>query len=166
MPVRPKKGVLRAGGVKRCAGAATVVLSAATLTGCVAHPVGSARTSGIYAAKATRSAESALSAVESVRLLAEAVSAGKAFGTYASVSADGQEDLLTKITTTFRSIQPPDETSRQLREELGVLLDRAGAHLAAVRIEIRRGRLTTAADVAAPMAQDAEALNEFVEAHE
>jgi hypothetical protein len=142
-----------------------VVLSAATVTGCVAHPVGSARNSGIYAAKATRSAESALSTVESVRLLAEAVSDGKAFGTYASVAVDGQEDALTKIIATFRSIQPPDETSRQLREELGGLLDKARADLAAVRIEIRRGRLGTAADVAAPLVQDAEALNQFAEAN-
>jgi hypothetical protein len=142
-----------------------VVLSAATVTGCVAHPVGSARNSGIYAAKATRSAESALSTIESVRLLAEAVSDGKAFGTYASVAVDGQEDELTKIIATFRSIQPPDETSRQLREELGGLLDKARADLAAVRIEIRRGRLGTAADVAAPLVQDADALSQFAEAN-
>jgi hypothetical protein len=134
--------------IRACLGAATVVLSAATLTGCVTHPVGSARNSGIYTAKATRSAESALSTVETVRLVAEAASDGKAFGTYASVSVDGQEDSLTEITATFRSIQPPDEPSRQLREELSGLLDSAGAHVAAVRIEIRRGRLATAADVA------------------
>jgi hypothetical protein len=151
---------------RACLGAATAVLSAAIVTGCVAHPVGSARNSGIYAAKATRSAESALSTVETVRLLAEAVSEGKAFGTYASVAVDGQEDTLTAIIATFRSIQPPDETSRQLRDELGGLLDQALADLAAVRIEIRRGRLDTAALVAAPLTQDAEALNEFAEAHE
>jgi hypothetical protein len=141
-------------------------MSAATVSGCVAHPVGSARNSGIYAAKATRSAESALSAVQTVRLVAGAASDGNVFGTYASVAVDGQEDLLTSIAGTFRSIQPPDETSRQLREELGGLLDNSVAHVAAVRIDIRSGRLATAADVAAPLSQDAEALSEFVEANE
>jgi hypothetical protein len=140
-------------------------LSTATVAGCVAHPVGSARNSGVYAAKATRSAESALSAVESVRLLATAASDGKVFGPYASVAVDGQEDSLTTIITTFRSIQPPDDTSRQLREELGGLLDSARAHVAAVRIEIRRGRLGTAAAVAAPLAKDAESLHDLAEAH-
>ena len=136
-----------------------------SLSGCVTNPVGSARNGGIYAAKAARSAESALSTVESVRLLAEAVSDGKAFGTYASVAVDGQEDSITEIITTFRSIQPPDEASRQLRDELGGLLDDARAHIAAVRIEIRRGRLGSAAAIAVPLAQDAESLDQFAEAH-
>jgi hypothetical protein len=35
-----------------------------------------------------------------------------------------------------------------------------------VRIEIRRGRLGTAADIAAPLVADSTALGDFAEAHE
>ena len=45
------------------------------------------------------------------------------------------------------------------------LLDTSLDHLSAVRIEIRRGRLATAADVAAPLAADADQLEAFAEAH-
>ena len=148
------------------AGVAAALLTAVALTGCVTNQIGSARNGGIYASKAARSASSALSAVETVRLVAGAASDGKAFGTYASVAIDQQEDALTEITTLFRSVQPPDAESRQLRDELGGLLDTARTHLAAVRIEIRRGRLSNVATVAAPLEQDAAALGAFAKAHE
>ena len=142
------------------------LIALTSLTGCVTNPVGSARNGGIYAAKAVRSANSALSAVETVRLVAGAASDGKAFGTYVSIAVNQQEDALTEITTLFRSIQPPDGESRQLREELGRLLDAALTHLADVRIEIRSGDLANAATVAAPLQQDAAALQAFAEANE
>ena len=138
----------------------------ATASGCVQNPVGSASNAGIYASKATRSAESALSAVQTVRLVAGAASAGKVFGPYASIAVDQQEDALTEITKLFRSIQPPDASSDALRVELSGLLDVSLDHLSAVRIEIRRGRLATAADVAIPLAADADQLEAFAEAHQ
>jgi hypothetical protein len=137
-----------------------------SLVGCVRNPVGSARNGGIYASKAARSANSALSAVETVRLVAGAATDGKVFGTYASVAVNQQEDALTEITTLFRSIQPPDDESRQLREELGGLLDTALSHLSDVRIEIRSGNLEDASTVAAPLEQDAADLEAFAEEHE
>lgn len=142
------------------------LLVLASLTGCVTNPIGSARNGGIYEAKAARSANSALSAVDTVRLVADAVSNGKAFGTYASVAVDQQEDALTEIATLFRSVQPPDAESLRLREELNGLLDSARVHLTAVRIEIRRGDLATASTVAAALEVDAGALEAFAEAHE
>ncbi len=136
------------------------------LTGCVTNQIGSARNGGIYASKAARSANSALSAVETVNLVAAAASDGKAFGTYASIAVNQQEDALTEISTLFRSIQPPDGESRELRDELTGLLDAALTHLANVRIEIRSGDLAGASAVAAPLEQDADALQAFAEAHE
>jgi outer membrane lipoprotein SlyB len=143
---------------------AIAVLTLLVTTGCVTHPVGPARSARSYEAKAASSAEAALSAVETVRMLAQAATDGKVFGTYASVTVDGQEDELTKTSTTFLSIQPPDDASRQLGDELGALLDSALAHVRAVRITIRRGELDRAAAVAAPLAGDAESLDEFAEA--
>jgi hypothetical protein len=144
----------------------TGFLALLLVAGCVNNQVGSARNGGIYAAKAAFSAESALSAVSTVQLVAGAASDGKVFGTFASVAVDQQEDALTEITTTFRSIEPPDAESRALRDELGALLDRSREHLAAVRIEIRRGRLAAAKAVAAPLDADAQQLDAFEKAHE
>ncbi len=136
------------------------------LTGCVTNQIGSARNGGIYASKAARSASSAVSAVETVSLVAGAASDGKVFGTYASIAVDQQEDALTEISTLFRSIQPPDGESRELRDELTGLLDTALAHLANVRMKIRSGDLADASTVAAPLDQDAAALQAFAEEHE
>jgi hypothetical protein len=150
--------------MKRASPVAMVVLTLLVSTGCVTHPVGPARTARSYEAKAASSAEAALSAVQTVRLLAHAATDGKVFGTYASVTVDGQEDELTKTSTTFRSIQPPDDASQVLGDDLDALLDSALAHVRAVRITIRRGELDRAEAVAAPLAVDAASLEEFAEA--
>lgn len=135
------------------------------LVGCVRNQVGSARHPGIYAAKAAASAESALSAVSTVQLVARAASDDKVFGSYASVAVDQQEDAITEIAQTFRSIQPPDDASVDVRDELGGLLDAARDHIAAVRIVVRRGDLADAGDVAEPLDTDAARLEAFAEAH-
>jgi phosphate uptake regulator len=135
------------------------------LSGCVHNQVGSARNAGIYASKAARSAESALSAVSTVQMVADAASDGKVFGSFASVAIDQQEDAITEIAQLFRSIQPPDDESVELRDELGTMLDAARDHIAAVRIAVRRGDLDQAADVAAPLSDDADQLEAFSEAH-
>jgi hypothetical protein len=134
--------------------------------GCARNPVGPARDAGSYAAKAVRSAESALSAVSTVQLVAEAGGDGKVFGTYASVAVDQQEDAVTETAALFRSIQPPDDASRELRDELGPLLDASRDHIAAVRIEVRRGHLDAAAQAATALEADADALQSFAEANE
>ena len=135
------------------------------LSGCVHNQVGSARDGGIYASKAVRSAESALSAVSTVQMVAEAASDGKVFGSFASVAIDQQEDAITEIAQLFRSIQPPDDESVELRDELGAMLDAARDHIAAVRIAVRRGDLDQAADVATPLSDDADQFEAFSEAH-
>ena len=140
---------------------ATLVL----LGGCARNQVGSARNAGIYAAKAARSADSALSAVSTVEMVATAAGDGDVFGTFASVSIDQQEDAITEIAQTFRSIQPPDDESVALRDELGAMLDAARDHIATVRIAVRRGDLTGAAAAAAPLAEDADKLEAFGEAY-
>ena len=146
-------------------GSKVVLALPVLLVGCVRNQVGSARNPGIYEAKATASAESALSAVSTVQLVAQAASDDKLFGTFASVAVDQQEDAITEIAQTFRSIQPPDDESIAVRDDLGALLDAARDHIAAVRIAVRRGDLAGAGDVAAPLEADAARLEEFAEAH-
>jgi hypothetical protein len=135
------------------------------LAACVPHPVGPARTFAKYEGKAVTTAESALSAVETARLTAEAASKGNSFGPYtASVIADS-EAAATGVQGTFGSIQPPGPEADKLRSELDQLLSDAASHLTDLRVAARRGRLAELSAVAAPLAEDADRLRAFAEEH-
>jgi hypothetical protein len=135
------------------------------LAGCVAHPVGPARTYTTYEGKAVASAEAAQSAVATVQLLATTAADGKTFGPYTVVALSEQEDGLSSIEGTFASIQPPDRRADALRGELGAILSSAVGHAADVRIAARRGHLDDLDRVAAPLAEDAAALDRFLGRH-
>ena len=139
--------------------------AACWLGGCVAHPVGPARTFSSYEGKAVSSAEAAQSAVATVQLLATTAAAGKAFGPYTVVSVGEQEEDLSATEGTFASIQPPDRRADALRVELGAILSSAVDHVADVRIAARRGHLADLDRVAAPLRADAAALDGFVARH-
>jgi hypothetical protein len=135
------------------------LLAAAIATGCVAHPVGPARNLDGYERKASTTVESALSAVETVRLLAATASDGGAFGPYTSIAVSEQEDALGGLRGTFMSIQPPPGAAAdELRAELSRVLTAAFDHVGDVRIEVRRGHLDGLDAVAAPLATDADDL--------
>jgi hypothetical protein len=135
------------------------------LAACVPHPVGPARTFDTYEGKAATTAQSALSVVETVRLAAETASDGDAFGPYVSTVVSDGEGALDGLAGTFASIQPPGDAADILYGELSTLLDDAGAHVRDVRVAARRGQLDALAQVAGPLAEDAEALRAFAEAH-
>jgi hypothetical protein len=132
------------------------------LAGCVAHPVGPARTYSKYEGKAVSSAKAAQSSVATVQLVAATAAAGKAFGPYTVVSVSEQEDGLSAVEGTFASIQPPDQRADALRDELGAILSSAVDHVADVRIAARRGQMDELDRVAAPLQADAAALDAFV----
>ena len=136
-------------------------LVAGVLGGCSTHSVGRAPTTDDYERKARTTAEVALSAVETVRLVADTASAGDAFASYTNVSLSEQEDSLGAAQGDFESIQPPHASLDDLREQLIAILDNATAHVADVRIAARRGQLAGLDEVAAPLAADAEALRAF-----
>ena len=136
-----------------------------SLAGCVAHPVGPARTYSGYEGKAVASAEAAQSAVATVRLVAATAADGNAFGPYTVVSVSEQEDDLSAVEGTFASIPPPDQRADALRDELGAILASAVDHVADVRIAAKRGQLHTLDRVAAPLRADAAALEAFVARH-
>lgn len=152
----------------RCGGARRRIASAAAvaaLAACTPHPVGPARTFEAYEGKAVTTAESALSAVETVRLAAAAAARGNGFGPYLSIVVSEQEESLSGVQGTFGSIQPPDQQADDLRSQLGDLLSTALDHVADVRVAVRRGELATLADTAGPLADDAAALDRFAEDH-
>jgi ABC-type glycerol-3-phosphate transport system substrate-binding protein len=142
--------------------ALAVIGLVAIAAACVNHPVGPARTWESYAAKASTTVESTISAVETVLLLAETASDGDLIGPYASVAISEQEDSLGGVRGTFMSIQPPPgDRTADLRAELAGLLDAAFAHVGDVRIEARRGNLDGLDHVAAPLRDDADALRDL-----
>ena len=143
-----------------------LLVGAAVLSRCTSHPVGPARTFAKYEGKATTTAASALSAVESTRLAAQTAGKGKALGPYTSVLVSEQEETLGGLQSTFDSIQPPDERADALRDELDQLLSDAGTHVAAVRIAARRGTLRGLETVAAPLDEDAKKLTAFQDQHQ
>ena len=133
------------------------------VAGCTTHSVGPARTDDDFERKALTTAKDSLSAVETVRLLADASLQGNTLGPYASVAVSEQEDTLASIDGDFRSIQPPSAEAVPLRDELTEIVGQAIDHLADVRIAIRGGDLLAAGAVAAPLAGDAEALRGFMD---
>jgi hypothetical protein len=133
--------------------------------GCVAHPVGPARTEAKYTGKAVTTAESALSAVNTVRIAARTGTVDHGFGPYLSVVVSEQEEALSGVLGTFDSIQPPDGHSDDLKAELDELLGQALDHVTDVRVAVRRGALGVLLEEAAPLGDDAEELEAFVEEH-
>jgi hypothetical protein len=130
------------------------------------HPVGPARTAGKYEGKAATTAKSALSEVQTVRLAAETGSADKAFGPYLSRLISDAEEAISGVQGTFDSIQPPDEQSDELQQELDQLLSDALDHVRDVRVAVRRGELRKLADEAQPLSDDADRLQQFMEQHQ
>jgi len=142
------------------------VVATLLLGGCVAHPIGPARTFGKYKGKAVTTAESALSAVETARLTADAAARGNAFGPYAGSVISEAEESARGVRATFASVQPPDQQADALSSELDGLLAAAVTHLTAARVAARRGDLPTLGRVAQPLTADADALQAFIDGHQ
>jgi hypothetical protein len=142
-----------------------VAVSVVLLSGCVAHPVGPARTFSKYEGKAVTTAKSALSAVESARLTAEAASGGNAFGPYAASVISEAEESARGVRATFASVQPPDPKADALASQLDALLGATVDDLTAVRVAARRGELDRLSAIAAPLAADSERLQAFMDSH-
>jgi hypothetical protein len=143
-----------------------LAVALATVTGCVRHPVGPARTFDTYEDKATTTAEEALSAVSTTILAAQVGTAGQAWGPYLSILVSGQEDAIAGVEGTFASVQPPDARSDALRRQLLDIVQPAVDHIAQVRITVRRGRLDDLVAVARPLDDDQLQLRAFLESHQ
>jgi len=135
------------------------------MCGCVSHPVGPARTFAKYEGKARTTAASALSEVQTARVVARAAARGNAFGPYTGLVLGDAEESLGGLQSTFGSIQPPDERADRVREDLGSILSDAEDHVADVRIAARRGQLHDLAAIASPLDDDVRALESFLAEH-
>lgn len=146
---------------------AVLAIAAASLglSGCVAHPVGPARTYSKYEGKAVTTAKSALSAVETARLVAGAASQGNAFGPYTASVISEAEDSARGVRATFASVQPPGAKADALSDELDALLATAVQDLTTLRVAARRGELDRLGAIAGPLATDSDRLQAFVDSH-
>ena len=146
----------------RRATAALALVATLVASACVSHPVGPARTFATYEGKARTTAESALSEVQTARLLATTSSDDRSFGPYSGQVLGDAEESLSGLSGTFGSIQPPDDRADALRDELETMIGDAEDHVAALRIAVRRGEheLDTS-----DLDGDVDALETFLEAH-
>ena len=144
---------------------APLAIAALALAGCVAHPVGPARTFSKYEGKAVTTAEAALSAVETARLTADAASRGNAFGPYAATVISEAEESARGARGTFASVQPPGSRADALSAQLDGLLSATVNDLTTLRVAARRGELERLGAVAGPLAADSDRLNTFIESH-
>jgi hypothetical protein len=142
-----------------------VLVCVSLATGCVTHAIGPARTTSTYEHKAAATAESARSSVATTLLVADVATAGKAWKPYVDVVMSEQEDALAAAAAGFASIQPPTVEADEVRAELLALLRRTQDHVAAVRIEARRGHLEQLTEIASPLLDDQRELQDFIGAH-
>jgi hypothetical protein len=119
---------------------------------------GPVRSFNVYESKAGATAESAASAVETARLATDAAGGDKATGRYLTqILVEAEEDA-GAAQGVFDGIQPPD---RRADELLGEATDT----LASLRIAARRGELASLPRLAEPLAEVADKLHAFAEAH-
>lgn len=148
---------------RRCV--VVTVLVMAVLAACT-QIVGPARTYRDYELKAKSTASSALSSVETARLVVSLGRKGDAFAPYLATMASQSEDDLGAASGTFAAIQPPDARADALGRRLQELLSPAEDLLREVRIRARRTELGTP-DVVLErrLARTSRALSRFEAAH-
>ena len=126
---------------------------------------GPVRSADVYESKAGATAEAVASAVETAGLAVDAAREGKAPGRYLTqVLVEAEEDA-GSAEGVFDGIQPPDRQADELRDRLDELLTEATGTLADLRIAARRGELTELSELAAPLPEVAEELDDFAEEH-
>jgi hypothetical protein len=134
----------------------------ALLAGCVAP----APTTSAYQGKAARTAQDALSQVETARLAVDTGLRGRLPQAYLETLLSQAEDAFGSIQTTFDSVQPPaDPAADDLRDALDELLSAGADALGQARIAARRQRSGELAEAARSLAPVAVGLERFEEEH-
>jgi len=143
--------------------AATLLPVAATLlAGCVAP----APTVSAYEGKAVKSAQAALSELETARLAVQAAEVGRLPETTLETVLSDAEDAYSSVQQTFDSVQPPeDPAADRLRTTLDDLLTSGSDGLQQLRILARRHHEAQVASIARGLATVAAGLARFEQEH-
>jgi hypothetical protein len=113
-----------------------LLVVAVLLSGCV----GPARTTGRYVGKATRTANDAISALQTAALAVHTSERGRMLGPYLNVVLTDAESDFNSVQQTFDSIQPPDTREADaIRDRLDKILTDGSDVLGQLRILARRG---------------------------
>jgi hypothetical protein len=115
---------------------AWVFVGAVVVSGCV----GPARTTDRYVGKATRTANDAISALQTAALAVHTSERGSMLGPYLNVVLTQAESDFNSVQQTFDSIQPPDtDEADAVRDSLDTVLTEGSDVLSRLRILARRG---------------------------
>lgn len=139
----------------------TVLLVAVPLCACV----GSARGTTDYTRKAVSTTEHIRSSVRTVQLAIQAAADDDAFGPYLSRVISQAEDDASSALSSFESIQPPDEQSDELRDDVEQLSSDAIDVLAKARIASRRSDVQALTALAQNVQQAGDTLEQFGQEH-
>jgi hypothetical protein len=135
---------------------AVVILAGCTLP---------SRTAEDYEADAAATAEAAISDTGTALLTARAVEDDRLLPPSVAVVLRDAETGLDAARATFASIQPPDPSSDDLRDELLSLIDPAADVIAEMRIAARRVEPGTIVSLADELREHGSRLEAFVEEH-
>jgi hypothetical protein len=140
--------------------AGVLAIASLALTGACIAP---ARTFDAYAGKAADAAESSVSALRTAILGARVAAEGRSFPPTISILVSETEREVTGARDAFISIQPPDQSSDRLRDELLPMLDMAVNGLSELRITARRADLEALPARAAQLRDLADRLEAFAQ---
>jgi hypothetical protein len=147
---------------RRSACGALLLAIAILLSGCV----GPATTNSAYSGKAVRTANDALSEVQTARLAVETSLDHNLPRAYLEVLLQEAEDAFSSIQNTFDSIQPPDtSTADKLRDQLDEVLSDGSDALSQLRIAARRDDTGELRTTSASIKSIADKLRSFAEEH-
>jgi len=148
-------------GRRRASAAAGLLGSVLVLTACV----GPAPTTSAYRVRASHSASTAESALETALLAVRTSQKGNLLGNYLEVLLSNAEDAVGSAQQQFDSIQPPDaKQDDDLRSKLDQLLSQASDTVSQLRIAARRDDQAAMAKNAADIPGLAKKLDDFSKA--
>jgi hypothetical protein len=141
---------------------------AAALLGCLLAFGGCilpARSYGAYEEKAATTAHAVLSAVGVARYAVKMSEENTAFAAFVTTMLDEAEDDASSASSTFDSIQPPDERSQQLSASLEGIVEPAVKAITELRIAARGGHTGEFGEQKASLAKATEDLDVFLKDH-
>ncbi len=129
----------------------------------VASCVGPARTFDVYASRAENSVEQAQSAVQTTLAAIDVAVAKQAFAPFVSITIQDANETVDGAESGFASIQPPDQASDELRQEVLPVLSDASDAIALARIAARRVDVESLAQLRPRLTDLSRQLDQLVE---
>jgi hypothetical protein len=123
--------------------------------------VGSAQGEADYQHKAVATTEHVRSSVRTVELAVQTAAQGDDYGPYLSRVISQAEDDASSAANAFDTIQPPGETSDDIRDRVDELTQQALDVLSKARIAIRRGDVDGLVQLSSDLTDAGDQLEQF-----